>query len=70
MLTVPAQNRRRFDKDGNLILTSLDHFKIEGYDFDIIDKFKKLNWKAKYTIKTMIKEMVEIEFKNLNKVDS
>ena len=31
---------------------------------------KKLNWKAKYTIKTLIKEMVEIEFKNLNKIDS
>jgi hypothetical protein len=47
MLKVPAQNTRRFDKNGNLILTKLFHFKIEGYDFDIIDKFKKLNWKPK-----------------------
>jgi len=53
MLKVPAQNRRRFDKDGNLILAGLYHFKIEGYDFDIIDKFKKLNWKPKrYPVST------------------
>jgi len=67
-------NSKCYDENGNCIIRC-DKLYYRPLEVDSLKgnsskAIKKLNWKPKYTIKTMIKEMVEIEFKNLNKVYS
>ena len=67
ILFICSENKNCIIRCDKLYYRPLEVDSLKG---DSSKAIKKLNWKAKYTIKTMIKEMVEIEFKNLNKIDS
>jgi GDPmannose 4,6-dehydratase len=65
-------NSKCYDIEGNCIIRCDKLYyrplEVDSLKGNSAKAIKRLNWKPKYSVKNMIKEMIELEFKNLTQI--